>query len=63
MEISMSFVSGILISMIEKELTTQMPEVEAYALQMLGQLAKDIVLYVEKKAGIQPSVTTSTNGS
>lgn len=38
--------------MIEKELTAQTPEIEAYALQFIGQLAGDLVQYVEKKMEI-----------
>ena len=45
----MSFVSGVVISMLEKELAAQGPEVEAYVLQLLGTLASDLVAYVEKK--------------
>lgn len=48
----MSFVSGFVITMLEKELAAQSPEIEAYVLQLLGAVAKDVVAYVEKKIGI-----------
>jgi hypothetical protein len=53
----MSFVSGVVLNMLEKELAAQTPEVEAYVLQLLGVLAKDLVTYVEKKIAskVQPS--------
>lgn len=48
----MSLVSGVIIGMLEKELASQAPEIEAYALQLLGALAKDVLAYIEKKVGI-----------
>lgn len=45
----MSFISGIFLSMIEKELSAQTPEIEAYLLRMLETLGADLVAFVEKK--------------
>jgi hypothetical protein len=60
----MSFVSGVIISMLEKELTAQGPEVEAYVLQLLGTLSADIVAYVEKKMNPQaPAAVVQTSES
>ena len=50
----MSFISSAVIAFLEKELTAQSPEIEAYVLQLVGTLANDLVNYVEKK--IAPSV-------
>ncbi len=51
----MSFISGIFLSMIEKELSAQTPEIEAYVLALLETLGKDLVVYVEKKIALNPS--------
>lgn len=40
------------ITMIEKELAAQSPEVEAYVVNLLGTLANDVVVYAEKKMNI-----------
>lgn len=54
----MSLVSGVLISMLEKELGAQTPEIEAYVLQLLGVVANDLVAYVEKK--IEPNAAPAS---
>ena len=48
----MSFLSSVFIGMIEKELASQTPEIEQFALQIVGTTAKDMVEYVEKKMGV-----------
>lgn len=63
----MSFLSGIVLGFLEKELSQATPEVESYLLTMVGDLAKDVVLYIEKKTGLSrlsPSISAgeSTNG-
>lgn len=52
----MSFISGVVINMLEKELAAQGPEVEAYALKVLGELAKDVAQYIEKKIAAKGEV-------
>lgn len=54
----MSFLSTTVIAFLEKELTAQSPEIEAYVLQMLSVIASDVVAYVEKK--IAPKVNPPT---
>lgn len=53
----MSFISGVLLAMLEKELAAETPEIEAYVLKVLGELSADVVSYVEKKiaAKVSPS--------
>lgn len=51
----MSFVSSVVIKMLERELAGQTPEIEAYALQFIGQIAGDLVAYVEKKVSAAPA--------
>ena len=51
----MSFVSNIFISMIEKELSAQTPEIEAYLLQLLEKFGADLVAFVEKKMKLNES--------
>lgn len=62
----MSLVSGVLLTMLEKELAAQAPEVEAYVLQLLGVLGKDLIAYVEKKihpdASAPATIEEQTNG-
>jgi len=49
---NMGFISGILISMLEKELAAQTPEVEQFVLQLLDKLGKDLIGYVERKVNV-----------
>ncbi len=51
----MSFISGIFLSMLEKELSAQTPEIEAYLLALLETLGKDLVAFVEKKLSVNPA--------
>ena len=50
----MSFLSSIVIGMLEKELAAQTPEIEQMVLNLVGKLARDVIQYIEKKAGINP---------
>lgn len=50
----MSFVSSVIIGMIEKELSAQAPEIADYAIKAIGAVAADIVDYVEKKISSGP---------
>lgn len=50
----MSFISGVLLNMLEKELSSHSPEVEAYVLGLLGEISADVMAYLEKKIGITP---------
>jgi hypothetical protein len=59
----MSFVSGVVITMLEKELAAQTPEVEAYVLQLLGRVATDLVAYVEKKVNPAAQPAQPVNGA
>jgi hypothetical protein len=55
----MSFVSSILIGLIEKQLVGQTPEIESFALNFIGEISADLVQYVEKKiAGPAPALQT-----
>jgi hypothetical protein len=56
----MSFISSAIISLLEKELATQTPEIEAYTLDLLSNVANDIVAFVEKKISGTDAVTTNT---
>jgi hypothetical protein len=51
----MSFVSSVIIGMIEKELSAQAPEIAEYAIKAIGSVAADIVDYVEKKISSSPA--------
>lgn len=53
----MSFVSAAVIAFLEKELSAEGPEIEAFVLQQIGTLASELVAYVEKK--IMPTSTTT----
>lgn len=53
----MNFVSNALISLIEKELLNHSPEIEAFLLQSLGNVVKDLMQFVEKK--MSASTTTA----
>lgn len=59
----MSFVSSVIIGMVEKELASQTPEMEAFLLNLLGTVAKDVVQYVEKKVGIMPQASENSDSS
>jgi len=59
----MSFVSSVIIGMIEKELAAQTPEMEAFLVNMLGTVAKDLVQYVEKKVGAVSPAPASLDAS
>lgn len=49
----MSLLSSVVINMLEKELAAQVPEVEALALKLIDHLAKELVIFVEKKTGMK----------
>ena len=55
----MGFISTAIISLLEKELAGQAPEVEAFILNLLETIAGDIVAYVEKKISSTNPVVTS----
>lgn len=50
-------ISAAIISMLEKELVSHSPEIEAFVLKCLSTLANDLLDYVEKK--IAPAAATS----
>lgn len=54
----MSFISGIFIEMIEKELSTQAPEIEAYLLTLLETFGTDLLAFVEKKMKLKAQTST-----
>lgn len=53
----MSFLSSVIIGMIEKELSSSTPEIEQYVLSAVGTISKDLVDYIEKKIA-NPTVDT-----
>lgn len=57
----MSFLSSMLIGIIEKEISAQAPEIEQYIIQLLQTIVSDLGQYVEKKIGISDQSSTSTS--
>lgn len=61
----MSFLTGVILSMLEKELVAQEPGAEQYFLNELSILGNDLLAFVEKKIGInasaQPQVPVSSS--
>jgi len=51
----MSMISAMVIGLIEKELSSSSPEVEQFLISVIGELAKDLVMYIEKKTHVIPS--------
>ncbi len=57
----MSFISSIIIPILEKELSVFSPELEKFILKLFANMAQEFIVYVEKKVGIIPcSVVTPT---
>lgn len=52
----MSFISSVIINLLEKELAAQTPEIEAMALKFIGHLSSELIQFVEKKTGIASQI-------